>query len=102
MEEMIRSILERDGFAQTLLDCDDPQQARALLEEAGLALSTEEIRIIGRGLRNALCDADELGEDALDSVAGGLAALDAAATAVSVLSALAERMPAAGRGYMHW
>ncbi len=102
MEEIIRLVLEQDGFAALLLDCPDTEQAQEMLASQGLELSREEIQGMGRGLRNALCGADELDEDALDEAAGGLAALDRVATAVSVLTALAEEMPRVKKGFLNW
>ena len=102
MEEQVRSVLEREGLARALLDCEDPRLARALLHDAGLDLEPEDIRAIGRGLRNSLFDADELDEDGLDLVAGGAAALETVAAAVSVLTALAGRIGPGRGGFTRW
>lgn len=89
MEEKIREIMAKEGFVDKLLACEEPEQVQELFAAEGVDLSLEEVRQIGAGLNASLADSDELDEDSLDAVAGGVAVttiIGAVVTGVELLS----------------
>ena len=73
MEEKIKEIMAKEGFADKLLACEEPEQVQELFAAEGIELTLEEVKQIGAGLNASLAEGDELDEDALDGVAGGVA-----------------------------
>lgn len=72
MKEKINEILAKEGFVEKMLACEEPEQVQALFAAEGIELTIEEVKAIGRGLELASTEGDELSEDALDAVAGGV------------------------------
>ena len=75
MEEKVQAILQKEGFVDKLLACQEPEEVQKLFAAEGLELSLDEVKAVGKGLDAAFNDGEELDEDSLDSVAGGSAAL---------------------------
>ncbi len=73
MEEKIKEVLAKEGFVEKLLACEEPEQVQALFSAEGIELTLDQVKQIGAGLNASLAEGDELDEDALDSVAGGVA-----------------------------
>ena len=74
MQEKITELMAREGFAEKILECEEPEQVQALFAAEGVELSLEDVKNIGRALATATAEGDELDEDSLDAVAGGSAA----------------------------
>ena len=73
MQEKIAEIMAKEGFAEKILECEEPEQVQALFKAEGVELTLDDVKAIGVALDAATNEGDELDEDALDSVAGGSA-----------------------------
>ena len=90
MEEKIQEVLAKEGFTEKLLACEEPEQVQALFAAEGIELTLDEVKQVGAGLNAALAEGDELDEDSLDSVAGGVAISAVAGAIVTGVTLLAK------------
>ena len=73
MKEKIAELMAKEGFAEKLMECEEPEQVQALFAAEGIELSLDDVKAIGQALNAATAEGDELDEDSLDAVAGGSA-----------------------------
>lgn len=70
MSDKLNVLLEDEAFINKILNAEDPEQVSALFAENGVTLSVKEVEILRSRLENT--DSDELSEDQLENVAGGV------------------------------
>lgn len=70
MSDKLNALLEDEAFINKILNAEDPEQVSALFAENGVTLSVKEVEILRSRLENT--DNDELSEDQLENVAGGV------------------------------
>lgn len=70
MSDKLNALLEDEAFINKILNAEDPEQVSALFSENGVTLSVKEVEILRSRLENT--DSDELSEDQLENVAGGV------------------------------
>lgn len=70
MSDKLNTLLEDEAFINKILNAEDPEQVSALFAENGVTLSVKEVEILRSRLENT--DNDELSEDQLENVAGGV------------------------------
>ncbi|MFG6364067.1 hypothetical protein [Schaedlerella sp.] len=70
MSDKLNALLEDEDFINKILNAEDPEQVSALFAENGVTLSVKEVEILRSRLENT--DNDELSEDQLENVAGGV------------------------------
>ncbi len=70
MSDKLNALLEDEAFINKILNAEDPEQVSALFAENGVTLSVKEVEILRSRLENT--DSDELSEDQLENVAGGV------------------------------
>ncbi|MCI9633644.1 MAG: hypothetical protein HFH18_10485 [Ruminococcus sp.] len=70
MSDKLNALLEDEAFINKILIAEDPEQVSALFAENGVTLSVKEVEILRSRLENT--DNDELSEDQLENVAGGV------------------------------
>ena len=73
-KKKLEEVLKEDGFVNSLLELDSPEEVKAALEEKGIDMSIEEIIQTRDALvKVAEKGASELSEDDLAEVSGGVA-----------------------------
>lgn len=70
MSDKLNTLLEDNAFIDKILNAENPEQVSALFAENGVTLSVKEVEILRSRLENT--DNDELSEDQLENVAGGV------------------------------
>lgn len=85
MEEKVKELVADQGFVDKLLSCEEPEQVQALFAENGVELTLDDVKSIGQGLEKTLSSGEELSEDDLEAVAGGVAAV----VVVGIIGAIA-------------
>ena len=70
--EKVQEIMKDMDFVNALLELDAPEDVQAAFEKKGVNLSIAEIEQIGKAISES-CDGDEISEDMLDNVSGGIA-----------------------------
>lgn len=70
MSDKLNTLLEDEAFINKILNAEDPERVSALFAENGVTLSVKEVEILRSRLENT--DNDELSEDQLENVAGGV------------------------------
>ena len=70
MQEKLNALLEDEAFLNKMLNAENPEQVSALFAENGITMSAKEVEILRSRLENT--DNDELSEDQLENVAGGV------------------------------
>ncbi len=102
MQEKINEILNKEGFVDKMLACEEPEQVQALFRAEGIELTLDDVKAVGASLAAMSAEGDELDEDALDAVAGGSS--DLAGMIVSGLSACVNAVPwrRIGRRIVNW
>lgn len=70
MSDKLNALLEDEAFINKILNAEDPEQVSAIFAENGVTLSVKEVEILRSRLENT--DSDELSEDQLENVAGGV------------------------------
>lgn len=70
MSDKLNALLEDNAFIDKILNAENPEQVSALFAENGVTLSVKEVEILRSRLENT--DNDELSEDQLENVAGGV------------------------------
>lgn len=70
MSDKLNALLEDEAFINKILNAEEPEQVSALFAENGVTLSVKEVEILRSRLENT--DNDELSEDQLENVAGGV------------------------------
>lgn len=70
MSDKLNALLENEAFIEKILNAENPEQVSALFAENGVTLSVKEVEILRSRLENT--DNDELSEDQLENVAGGV------------------------------
>lgn len=73
----LKKAMEDSGFEQKIADCNSPEELFDVLEERQLGYSMDEVNEMYDVIANSL--SDELNENALDNVSGGLGVLTAGA-----------------------
>lgn len=102
MQEKINEILNKEGFVDKMLACEEPEQVQALFRAEGVELTLDDVKAVGASLASMASEGDELDEDSLDAVAGGSS--DIASMIVSGLTACVKAVPwrRIGRSIVRW
>ena len=90
-EKLLQEVFSDEAFVTSLLEMDDSNDVQKALSDKGIKLSITEIDLI----RNQLAGTDEeLNEDELENVAGGvsLEAIEGVVTIVSGLVSLGDML----------
>lgn len=70
--ELFKELAQNNDFLAELFQKKNAEDVKAFLAEKGADFSLDEVRELGRALGAALRSDNELGEDELDHVAGGV------------------------------
>lgn len=68
----LSTLMDNKEFILTMLSQETPEDVQKLFHENGVDFSLEEVNELGRELERLATTGDELTEDALDSVSGGV------------------------------
>lgn len=72
--DALTALMDNKDFVIKMLSQDTPEDVQKLFHENGVDLTLDEVKEFGRELEKAANADDELGEDALESVSGGVVA----------------------------
>ena len=72
MNEKLDELLKDEAFIEKLLNQENDTDVQALLAENGIELTLSDISAIKSGIEARLSDNEELSEDDLENVAGGV------------------------------
>jgi len=86
-DEQIKELFSDEVFVNSLFELDEPEDVQKALAAKGLNLSLEEISVIRNSLQNE--NTDELSEDELESVSGGVAVTAVVGAIIIAVSAVA-------------
>lgn len=82
-EEKMKKAFTDEIFVKSLLQLESVAEVQEFLKEKGVELSEEEIIYIGKALK--INDSDELSDDELEAVAGGIGAVTTEAMAIRLI-----------------
>lgn len=102
MNEKMSALIKDEEFVKKLMECEEPEAAQALFAQNGVELSLEEIKTIGKGIDMALSDSEELDEDALDAVAGGVSLGDVVDGIVSAVKTVVKNWRSIKNWFRRW
>lgn len=72
MNEKMNELLSNQEFVEKLMSLETESEVQDMLAENGVDLSVEQIAMIKKGVASQLTESDELSDDALETVAGGV------------------------------
>lgn len=72
MNEKMKELLADKAFVEKLMSLETETEVQSLLSENGVELTVEQISMIKKGVMSQLSNSDELSEDDLETVAGGV------------------------------
>ena len=72
LEMRVKEAFADETFIKELFALEAPEDAQTKLKEKGIVLTLDEVKSIGRALQRANENNDELSEEALEDVAGGV------------------------------
>ena len=78
LQARVKEAFADETFVKELFALEAPEDAQAKLKEKGIVLSLDEVKSIPKALKAAQMNGDELSEDALEDVAGGVLTVAAA------------------------
>ena len=74
LEARIKEAFSDQEFTKELFEMEKAEDAQAKLQEKGIKMTLDEVKALGKALQQAHSNNGELSEDALENVAGGIAA----------------------------
>ena len=91
MNEKLMELLKDEAFAKELLNENNPEDVQAKLNAKGVDISLEEVNAIAAAMEKAAqggaAESDELSEDDLENVAGGIV-ITATAVATAIFGTI--------------
>ena len=78
MEARIKEAFADEQYVKELFALEKPEDAQAKLQEKGISMTLDEVKAIPKMLKAAQMNGDELSEDLLEDVAGGVLTVAAA------------------------
>lgn len=72
MNEKINELFQDKAFVEKLLSLENDTDVQALMKENGVELSLQEINSIKKAVESRIGNDEELSEDDLENVAGGV------------------------------